>query len=103
MKVPYEKGVAPLGLESCAEIARYSAKREGDRRKTAHFAYRPCFYGRRPRRRFAIGYWNGNTAIRGNTAMSFMILLGAVSAAVCLVRQSPLNNRNVRRSTRLTS
>jgi hypothetical protein len=35
---------------------------------------------------FAIGAWDGNTAIRGNAATSWMILLGAVSGFGCVVR-----------------
>jgi hypothetical protein len=33
---------------------------------------------------FAIGDWDGDTAIRGNLPISLMLLLGAVSAFGCL-------------------
>jgi hypothetical protein len=38
---------------------------------------------------FAVGARDGNSAIRGNAATSWMILLGAVSGFGCLIRDRP--------------
>jgi hypothetical protein len=40
-----------------------------------------------------IGFAIGSSATRGNAAMSWMILLGAVSGFVCLVRNRRLRTR----------
>ena len=45
---------------------------------------------------FAIGAWEGNAPIRGNMAISWMLLLGAVGALRCLI-----SNRRSRTRRRL--
>jgi dipeptide/tripeptide permease len=47
---------------------------------------------------FAISAWNGNAAIRGNAPINLVILLGAVSAAGCLIRNRQSRTRRIESS-----